>query len=914
MTCMFSISDPLQKIISDSVEVHYAHDGAILKKRSRERVLYTVGYNIDIDRENHFRELIMLYLPWRNESKLIDGYVSFEEKYNIFAAIIDKNKQSYHRMSSSDLANLNSDLLHFTPDNDIIVPQSQQQNDLDELEGSTESQLYKCFDPGRPDNTYDLALDLGIGRNQKCPDGKKTIVSAIDSISGDIPSHLKTKLLSKIPEDSNKTKGLSKYLHIAEECPAELCANIDVSDGLANGTPCLKKKIEFRVPGSDRCSIIWVHFDEQNVGKTYRNQYKHLFTVDIPSHYTPIIEINRQFSFNYYQSFHVTRRQFPLIMSSAKTVHKAQGSTMNEAVIHFGCRKVEHMHYVALSRVKNLASVKILELNANKIALSTAVIKEMARMRQSAVTSLSIPLVYSFPQNSHTLIFHNCRSLHRYINDIRKDFNFLASSFIAFSETKLNVQPSVQYELPGFNLYRNDGYVNDHNHQIYHGTAIFTRNPVPNFKILNTHGLELSSATISLCELELQIGIVYCPPKNASFDSFKKVFQVFNTEFNFNKPLVIMGDFNVNLMQQDKFSAYITSSHKLRQLVTTPTTDHGSLIDHIYTNLDDKYIANSATATMTSLLDIMKKTGPLPQPLRVLVAAVAEPYTYAPEKQLLKLTLCDATAMCKAVVFDAKKFPKFKENSGVVLHNAVLNKDREVVVTTQTRVFVSVAPEVPADLLLSAIEVIRPTPPDIVPIDRAKRSPAKQRTSIQGQIVNDSVATTVMVNDKEVNVQTITVEDRTGKVKVSLWRNIAAEPVMLGDVVAITNIVVNSKRYNNEESLSSTQFTKIERQQLREMNLVNFICAGRKRQNEAKDNTNPTGISESVIHRFINVLAVSMKPDIAHVTLDTFTGPGDRGLTISTGKDCGVTFQVLSSLDRAGVAFNIKGNGKKKGE
>ncbi|WAR29643.1 hypothetical protein MAR_003211 [Mya arenaria] len=569
--------------LSDSVEVHYAHDGAILKKRSRERVLYTVGYNIDSDRENHFRELIMLYLPWRNESKLIDGYVSFEEKYNIFAAIIDKNKQSYHRMSSSDLANLNSDLLHFTPDNDIIVAQSQQQNDLDELEGSTESQLYKCFDPGRPDNTYDLALDLGIGRNQKCPDGKKTIVSAIDSISGDIPSHLKTKLLSKIPEDSNKTKGLSKYLHIAEECPAELCANIDVSDGLANGTPCLIKKLEFRVPVSDRCSIIWVHFDEQNVGKTYRNQYKHLFTVDIPSHYTPIIEINRQ------------------------------------------------------------------------------------------------------------------------------DFNFLASSFIVFSETKLNVQPSVQYELPGFNLYRNDGY----------------------------------------------IGIVYCSPKNASFDSFKKVFQVFNTEFNFNKPLVIM-------------------------------------------------------ATMTSLLDIMKKTGPLPQPLRVLVAAVAEPYTYAPEKQLLKLTLCDATAMCKAVVFDAKKFPKFKENSGVVLHNAVLNKDREVVVTTQTRVFVSVAPEVPADLLLSAIEVIRPTPPDIVPIDRAKRSPAKQRTSIQGQIVNDSVATTVMVNDKEVNVRTITVEDRTGKVKVSLWRNIAAEPVVLGDVVAITNIVVNSKRYNNEESLSSTQFTKIE--------------------------------------------------------------------------------------------------------
>ena len=148
-------------------EQHFALDGAVIKQRTKERVLYTVGFSINNDRENHFRELVMLYLPWRNESKLIDGFASYEEKYNKFSSIIEKNKYPYNRMSSVDFESLNSNLGEFTFDSDnIIVAEAQQQNELDELEGSVESDIYKCFDPGRPENDYDLALDLGIGRNQ----------------------------------------------------------------------------------------------------------------------------------------------------------------------------------------------------------------------------------------------------------------------------------------------------------------------------------------------------------------------------------------------------------------------------------------------------------------------------------------------------------------------------------------------------------------------------------------------------------------------------------------------------------------------------------------------------------------------------------------------------------------------------
>lgn len=70
-------------------------------------------------------------------------------------------------------------------------------------------------------------------------DSEKTIVEATDSISGNISVSLKENILSKVPIDSSKTKGLSKSLCLY--LPSELTVNVDISDGLPNGTPCIIK-------------------------------------------------------------------------------------------------------------------------------------------------------------------------------------------------------------------------------------------------------------------------------------------------------------------------------------------------------------------------------------------------------------------------------------------------------------------------------------------------------------------------------------------------------------------------------------------------------------------------------------------------------------------------------------------------
>ena len=54
------------------------------------------------------------------------------------------------------------------------------------------------------------------------------------------------------------------------------------------------------------------------------------------------------------------RRPFPLRLAAAKTIHRAQGSTLESVIVdmsvHKKCHGFAHSHYVAFSRVKYLAT------------------------------------------------------------------------------------------------------------------------------------------------------------------------------------------------------------------------------------------------------------------------------------------------------------------------------------------------------------------------------------------------------------------------------------------------------------------------------------------------------------------------------------------------------------------------------
>ena len=118
----------------------------------------------------------------------------------------------------------------------------------------------------------------------------------------------------------------------------------------------------------------------------------------------------------------VLRRQFPLRPSAAKTSHRCQGDTLIKVVVDLPSAKREHMHYVALSRLRSISRLHILNMNENKIAVSKKVQEEMTRLRRNARLNSHIPFLYKDTSGSFKILLQNVRSLHLHIADVASDY------------------------------------------------------------------------------------------------------------------------------------------------------------------------------------------------------------------------------------------------------------------------------------------------------------------------------------------------------------------------------------------------------------------------------------------------------------------------------------------------------------
>ena len=132
----------------------------------------------------------------------------------------------------------------------------------------------------------------------------------------------------------------------------------------------------------------------------------------------------------------VLRRQFPLRPAAAKTIHRCQGDSLDEAVVDFPASTREHMHYVGLSRVRNSSALHVLNLNENKIKVSEKVKDEMRRLRTEASLLPLAVLQNADSPETKTILFQNVRSLHLHIDDVRSDYNIQKADVNIFVETK----------------------------------------------------------------------------------------------------------------------------------------------------------------------------------------------------------------------------------------------------------------------------------------------------------------------------------------------------------------------------------------------------------------------------------------------------------------------------------------------
>lgn len=205
------------------------------------------------------------------------------------------------------------------------------------------------------------------------------------------------------------------------------------------------------------------------------------------------------------------RIQFPLQPSVGRSVHKAQGSTLEKVVIDLSqrkVRKVPHLHYVA---VRSLENLQILNFSENALTVDDQVGREIKRLQQESMLQLCFTPFVSVDLNTHFKVtFNNCRSLHLHFDDVKADENVLSSHIVALAESRLcSRDPDANYMIPGFTIIRNNCTVINPALRPAHGLVVSLKDCIELHKCIcvSEQLIELICLQISIAAQQKQLEV-----------------------------------------------------------------------------------------------------------------------------------------------------------------------------------------------------------------------------------------------------------------------------------------------------------------------------------------------------------------------------------------------------------------------
>ncbi|CAI5637772.1 unnamed protein product [Oreochromis niloticus] len=157
------------------------------------------------------------------------------------------------------------------------------------------------------------------------------------------------------------------------------------------------------------------------------------------------------------------RRQFPVKLAFACTIHKTQGLTTQTAVVSMKNIFEPGMAYVALSRVTSLSGLYLQDLDEKKIFANPEVTTALQTMRQASVEEM-MPLLQVRETASRpdtlTLIHHNTEGLPSHISDIKSHHEMCLADVLCLTESHLQgsfVADSLH--LDGYTMFKRNRHV-----------------------------------------------------------------------------------------------------------------------------------------------------------------------------------------------------------------------------------------------------------------------------------------------------------------------------------------------------------------------------------------------------------------------------------------------------------------------
>ena len=385
-----------------------------------------------------------------------------------------------------------------------------------------------------------------------------------------------TGLLSlSMSDDIHQTGGLHKELPLKISCRVSLTRNIDVSDGLVNGAQ--GTVVNIALPTQKPLTgTIFIKFDKADVGSTAISS---LSASMRQQGAVPVQAETASFEIGNYAAVHVSRTQFPLTLSWAATIHKVQGTSLDTVVVNFSEAKNLQcgQAYVALGRSKTLSGLYLHGLNGSKIHANRKALVEMKRLHESCQLNWLPPTMTETAQSCIKVVHLNCRSLRSHWLHIENDQKLMAADVLCLTETHLVSNTNAANYLRGFIVvYKNEG----------RGIAIALRDGIGSTELGRMTAPELEYVSLQILGTSpVIITTVYRPPLATltQYGFFLPLNSVLcNSEMN-EMPSVVLGDFNIDLEapQHTALSDFM-AKHGYCQMITQPTHNLGSVLDHVY--------------------------------------------------------------------------------------------------------------------------------------------------------------------------------------------------------------------------------------------------------------------------------------------------------------------------------------------
>ena len=230
--------------------------------------------------------------------------------------------------------------------------------------------------------------------------------------------------------------GLPKILTIGISARVMVTKNHNVDDKIVNGTIGTVVALS-KENGVD---TIWVKPDDETVGILKQKELSQKQRKKYPG-VIPIVRIESNISVANDNSTY-KRRQFPLKLCYAATIHKYQGRSLDQIVIGgFNSRWMQGMLYTALTRCRTAKGLFLDGFKPDALRANIDGAREIERIRKHSLINQNHERLDFFknypPENWNFICLQNVRSLNIHKDDVLEDPIIQAAAMVCLTETSL---------------------------------------------------------------------------------------------------------------------------------------------------------------------------------------------------------------------------------------------------------------------------------------------------------------------------------------------------------------------------------------------------------------------------------------------------------------------------------------------